>query len=272
MSSVSLEAIAMDSVFKALADPTRRLLLDRLREHNGQTLRELCERLDMSRQSVTQHLDVLVRTDLVTVVRRGRERLHYLNPTPIHEIEERWISGFDKPRLQAISAIKRQAEEYAMTEAPAPVPDYVYVTYIRARAEQVWQALTDADLTARYWGHANVSDWQPGSAWEHRRADGSGKVDVVGRVLETEPPTRLVVTFDDAPDAESPREPSVVTFLVEPHEDIVRLTVTHERLPNQEMLGGISAGWPAVLANLKSMLETGEVLPQAPWEMSRAHT
>ena len=262
----------MDSVFKALADPTRRLLLDRLREHNGQTLSELCERLAMARQSATQHLDVLEQANLVTVVRRGRERLHYLNPAPIHEIEERWISVFDKPRLQAISAIKNQAEEYAMTNAPTSVPTYVYVTYIRASAEQVWQALTDADLTARYWGHANVSDWQPGSAWEHRRVDGSGAVDVVGRVLEAEPPTRLVITFEDAPDAESPREPSVVTFLVEPHHDIVRLTVTHENLANLAMLTGISQGWPAVLANLKSLLETGEVLPQAPWEMYRAHT
>jgi uncharacterized protein YndB with AHSA1/START domain/DNA-binding transcriptional ArsR family regulator len=260
----------MDPVFKALADPTRRRLLDRLREHNGQTLRELCERLDMARQSATQHLDILERASLVTVVRRGRERLHYLNPVPIHEIEERWISGFDKPRLQAISAIKNQAEEYAMTNEPASVPTYVYVTYIRASAEQVWQALTDADLTARYWGHANVSDWQPGSTWEHRRVDGSGAVDVVGQVIKGEPPTRLVITFDDDP-AESPREPSVVTFLVEPHQDIIRLTVTHENLANPEMLSGISRGWPAVIANLKSLLETGDVLPQAPWEMYRAH-
>jgi len=261
----------MDSVFKALADPTRRLLLDRLHEQNGQTLRELCDRLDMARQSATQHLDILERANLVTVVRRGRERLHYINPGPIHEIEERWISGFDRPRLQAISAIRNQAEEYAMTNGPTPVPTYVYVTYIRASAEQVWQALTDADLTARYWGHANVSDWQPGSAWEHRRVDGSGAVDVVGQVIAAEPPTRLVITFEDTPDAEPAREPSVVTFLVEPHQDIVRLTVTHENLANQEMLGGISRGWPAVLANLKSLLETGETLPQAPWEMSSGH-
>lgn len=261
----------MDPVFKALADPTRRLLLDRLREHNGQTLRDLCERLGMARQSATQHLDILERAGLVTVVRRGRERLHYLNPTPIHEIEQRWISGFDKPRLRAISAIKNQAEEYAMTDRTASVPTYVYVTYIRADAEQVWRALTDADLTARYWGHANVSDWQPGSEWEHRRVDGSGAVDVVGRVIAAEPPTRLVITFEDSPDAEPPREPSVVTFLVEPHQDIVRLTVTHENLANPEMYQGISDGWPAVLANLKSLLETGEVLPQAPWEMHRAH-
>lgn len=259
-------------MFKALADPTRRLLLDRLREQNGQTLRELCEHLDMARQSATQHLDVLGQAGLVTVVRRGRERLHYLNPAPIHEIEERWISGFDRPRLQALGAIKNKAEEYAMTRGSTTVPTYVYVTYIRADARQVWQALTDADLTARYWGHANVSDWQPGSTWEHRRVDGSGAVDVVGRVIESEPPTRLVVTFEDNPDVEPAREPSVVTFLVEPHEDIVRLTVTHENLPNEEMLGGISRGWPAVLANLKSLLETGEVLPQAPWEMSPSHT
>jgi uncharacterized protein YndB with AHSA1/START domain/DNA-binding transcriptional ArsR family regulator len=254
----------MDSVFKALADPTRRLLLDRLREQNGQTLRELCERLDMARQSATQHLDLLERANLVTVVRRGRERLHYLNPAPIHEIEERWISGFDKPRLHAISAIKHRAEEQAMTGSTS-VPTYVYVTYIRASAEQVWQALTDADLTARYWGHANVSDWQPGSDWEHLRLDGSGP-DVVGRVLEADPPTRLSVTFG-FPDDEPPAGPSVVTFLIEPDHEIVRLTVTHENLTDEGMLDGISHGWPAVLANLKSLLETGDVLPRAPWDM-----
>jgi uncharacterized protein YndB with AHSA1/START domain/DNA-binding transcriptional ArsR family regulator len=252
----------LDAVFRALADPTRRLLLDRLREQNGQTLRELCERLAMTRQSATQHLDLLVQANLVAVVRRGRERLHYLNPTPIHEIEQRWISEFDRPRLQAISAVKQLAEERAMS-----VPTYVYVTYIRAGAQQVWEALTSADLTARYWGHANVSDWQQGSRWEHVRTDGSGVADVVGRVLTAEPPTRLVITFEDER-AEAPA--SVVTFLVEPHQDIVRLTVTHEKLPDANALDAVSHGWPAVLANLKSLLETGEVLPQQPWEMAPA--
>lgn len=251
----------MEQLFKALADPTRLLLLDRLRERNGQTLRELCEHLAMARQSATQHLDILVRANLVTVVRRGRERLHYLNPAPIQEIQERWISVFDRPRLGALSAIKRQAEEDAMTS----VPTYVYVTYIHAGPEQVWRALTDADLTAQFWGHANVSDWQPGSSWEHRRIDGSG-VDVVGKVLTAEPPARLVITFEDSPQAD--REPSVVTFLIEPHQDIVRLTVTHEQLPNMDMYRGIAGGWPAVLSNLKSLLETGAALPQSPWEMS----
>ncbi len=262
----------LDAVFKALADPTRRLLLDRLRELNGQTLHELCERLAMTRQSATQHLDLLVQANLVVVVRRGRERLHYLNPAPIHEIERRWISEFDRPRLQVISAVKQLAEERAMS-----VPTYVYVTYIRAGAEQVWEALTSADLTARFWGHANVSDWRQGSRWEHRRTDGSGVADVVGRVLAAEPPTRLVITFEDEGEGadaggdaggDELAAASVVTFLIEPHQDIVRLTVTHENLPDAKAQDAVSHGWPAVMANLKSLLETGEVLPQQPWEMA----
>jgi uncharacterized protein YndB with AHSA1/START domain/DNA-binding transcriptional ArsR family regulator len=263
----------MDPVFKALADPTRRQLLDRLRERDGQTLGELCAHLGMARQSATQHLDVLQRANLVTVVRRGRERLHHLNPVPIHQIEERWISAFDRPRLSAIGAIKQQAEEQAMDTSTSTVPDYVYVTYIRASPEQVWHALTDADLTARYWGHANVSDWQTGSTWEHRRIDGSGKIDVAGRVIESTPPTRLVITFQEPTDdrgGEPAGEPSIVTFAVEQHQDIVRLTVSHERLPNQAGRDGVSHGWPAVLANLKSLLETGQVLPVDPWGMAPA--
>lgn len=258
----------MDPVFKALADPTRRLLLDRLREQNGQTLGELCLRVEMTRQSVTQHLDQLGSANLVTVVRRGRERLHYLNPAPIHEIEQRWISGFDKPRLQAISAIKQQAEEYAMN-TETTIPDYVYVTYIRASADDVWKALTDADLTERYWGHRNVSDWKVGSTWEHRKLDGSGESDIVGTVLEADQPNRMVVTFADPDNQDPPGGPSTVTYDIVQDEGVVRLTVTHENLPNEGMFTGISNGWPAVLANLKSMLETGDVLPRAPWEMVR---
>lgn len=252
-------------MFKALADPTRRLLLDRLRERDGQSLGQLCSQLDMARQSATQHLDVLVEANLVTVHRSGRERLHYLNPAPIHDIGARWVSLFDRPRLDALTSITNQAEENAMTDSATNVPTYVYVTYIRADAQQVWNALTDADLTARYWGHANVSDWQQGSTWEHRRIDGSGVADVTGTVIDTDPPTRLVITF--GPGDKDVDEQSLVTFLVEPHDDIVRLTVTHERLADETALNEISHGWPAVLANLKSLLETGDVLPQEPWTM-----
>jgi uncharacterized protein YndB with AHSA1/START domain/DNA-binding transcriptional ArsR family regulator len=261
----------MDKVFKALADDTRRRLLDRLHEDNGQTLGELCARIAMTRQSVTQHLGVLEEANLVSTVRRGREKLHYLNPVPLHEIQERWIDKFDRPRLRALSAIRHSAEEQAMSQHPAsdqrptPTPDYVYVTYIKASPEEVWQALTDADLTGRYWGHRNESDWQPGSTWQHVRTDGSGIADVTGTVLEVRPPERLVITFPGS--ADQREVASRVTFTVERHQDIVRLTVLHQELPSEADRSAAAAGWPAVLANLKSLLETGEVLPQAPWEM-----
>jgi uncharacterized protein YndB with AHSA1/START domain/DNA-binding transcriptional ArsR family regulator len=255
----------MDLVFRALADPTRRRLLDLLRESNGQTLGELCAPLDMARQSATQHLGLLEAASLITTVKRGREKLHYLNPVPIHEIQRRWIGKFEQPRLAALATIKRRAEG----NDPMPSkPDYVYVTYIEATPVQVWQALTDADLTAAYWGHANVSDWQDGSQWQHVRVDGSGIADCVGTVLEAVPPTRLKITFGGPPsDGAPPAEPSVVTFEIEQYHEIVKVTVTHENLATEEDYHAISAGWPAVLANLKSLLETGHVLPRAPWEM-----
>jgi uncharacterized protein YndB with AHSA1/START domain/DNA-binding transcriptional ArsR family regulator len=253
----------MDKVFKALADPTRRRLLDSLRRDDGQTLGRLCGQLDMARQSATQHLAVLEEANLISTVRRGREKLHYLNPVPIHDIQQRWIAPFEAPRLRALDAVKRHAEEPAMT---ADKPTFVYVTYIQSTPERVWHALTDADLTAEYWGHSNVSDWQVGSTWEHRRTDGSDIADVVGTVLESTPPTRLVITFGE-PGTEPADGPSTVTFHIEPYQDIVRLTVTQERLADQEAVDAVSAGWPAVMANLKSLLETGHALPQAPWEM-----
>jgi len=145
-------------------------------------------------------------------------------------------------------------------------PNYVYVTYIQASAERVWEALTSAEVTARYWGHSNESDWQVGSPWEHRRVDGSGIADVVGTVLASDPPRRLSLTFD-APGETPPSGPTQVTFEIIPYQEIVRLTVTHENLATDAALETISAGWPAVCANLKSLLETGHVLPQAPWAM-----
>lgn len=252
----------MDLAFKALADPTRRRLLDRLHEHNGQTLGELCARIDMARQSVTQHLAVLEAANLVSAVRRGREKLHYLNPVPLHEIQERWIDKFERPRLRALGAVKRRAEE-AMADKPA----FVYVTYIESTPEKVWDALTDADLTAVYWGHSNVSDWRPGSRWEHRRTDGSGIADAVGAVVESERPTRLVLT-GVAPEDEGREEKySRITFDIQRHGDIVRLTVTEEDLADEAALADVSSGWPAVLSNLKSLLETGSPLPEQPWLM-----
>lgn len=259
MSTVAEEA---DKVFKALADPSRRHLLDSLHERNGQTLGELCGQLDMARQSATQHLAVLEAANLISPIWRGREKLHYLNPIPLHQIQERWIDKFERPRLRALSSLKQRAEEHDMTGRPT----FVYVTYIHSTPEKVWHALTDADLTAEYWGHSNVSDWQAGAPWEHLRTDGSGIADVTGTVLEVLPPRRLTMTFD-APGERPPGGPSQVTFEIEPYHEIVRVTVTHENLADENAFHAVSAGWPAVLANLKSLLETGHVLPQPPWKM-----
>ena len=250
-----------DLLFRALADPTRREMLDRLRLRNGQTLTELCGEFAMTRQSATQHLDTLEAANLIITVKRGREKLHYLNPVPIHEIQERWIAAFERPRLRALHSVKQKAE--------ATVPEalnFVYVTYIRSTPEAVWTALTDADITAQYWGHSNVSDWLVGSRWEHRRTDGSGVADCLGTVLESTRPVRLVTTWED-PTAAAGSPASRVTFSIEANGELVRLTVTHEELPDEHGRGLAAKGWAAVVSNLKSLLETGQVLPSPPWEM-----
>jgi len=251
----------MDRVFKALADPTRRQLLDRLHERNGQTLGELCDGIGMTRQSATQHLALLESGNLVSTLRRGRQKLHFLNPVPLHEIQERWIEKFERPRLRVLSSIKRRAEE-DMNDRPS----FVYVTYIESTPERVWEVLTDAELTAAYWGHSNVSDWDPGSRWEHQRTDGSGVADVVGTVLESVPGRRLVSTWLSPGDEET-ADSSRVTFDIEPYGQIVRLTVIHENLADDTERDEAAAGWAAVMSNLKSFIETGHVLPEAPWEM-----
>jgi uncharacterized protein YndB with AHSA1/START domain/DNA-binding transcriptional ArsR family regulator len=250
-----------DLVFKALADKTRRALLDSLRERNGQSLGELCEPLRMARQSATQHLDILEAANLIATVRRGREKLHYLNTVPLWDIHLRWIERFERPRLQALQAIKEHAEEDTMADRPT----FVYVTYIESSAERVWEALTHPEITALYWGRRQVSDWEVGSRWQHQRIDGSGSADLGGTVLESRPPHRLIMTWSPSGET-SPDRISRVTFEIEPYHEIVRLTVIHDEL-DDEMFAGISQGWPAVLANLKSLLETGHVLSSSPWEV-----
>lgn len=144
-------------------------------------------------------------------------------------------------------------------------PTFVYVIYIESTPEAVWDALTDPDLTATYWGHGNVSDWKPGSRWEHVRTDGSGIADVVGTVVESERPTRLVTTWTAPEDEGREDKRSKVTFDIRPHADIVRLTVTHEDLADEAGRADAARGWAAVLSNLKSLIETGTPLPQEPW-------
>src|ERR1700759_210251 len=144
---------ATDDVFRALADPSRRRLLDSLNARNGQTLRELCAGLDMARQSVSKHLAVLEAANLVTTVRRGREKLHYLNAAPINEIAERWITRYEQDRVHALADLKR-----ALEDTPMDKPSFVYTSYIQTTPERLWRALTDPAFTDRYWGITLSSD------------------------------------------------------------------------------------------------------------------
>ena len=260
----------MDAVFKALSDPIRRRLLDRLNDRNGQSLRELCSGLDMARQSVTKHLAVLEAANLVTTVWQGREKLHYLNAAPINDIAERWINHYDRARVRVLSDLKR-----ALEDKPMHRPEFVYTTYINTTPEQLWQALTDPAFTGRYWGATFDSDWNVGSAmtWEE---NGVTIADPAQIVLESEPYRRLAYTwhtfapewaqshgFSDEFIAKVASEPrSKVTFDIEPLGQMVKLTVVHDGFdPGSTVLEGVSQGWPQILSNLKTLLETGEILP-----------
>ena len=261
----------MDEVFRALADPSRRRLLDSLNERSGQTLRELCAGLDMARQSVSKHLAILEEANLVTTVWHGREKLHYLNAEPINAIADRWISQYDQPRVRALADLKK-----ALEENPMDKPSVVYVTYISTTPERLWQALTEPAFTERYWATTFVTDWAQGSAmtWINHGVKISDPGQVV---LESDPFRRLSYTWcsftpelaqhfgmDDALQAKLASEPrSKVTFEIEPKgQGVVKLTVIHDGFePGSMHAEMVSVGWPDVISSLKTLLETGAPLP-----------
>ena len=136
---------------------------------------------------------------------------------------------------------------------------FVYVTYIHSTPEKVFEAITKPEIARRYWGHENVSDWRPGSTWQHVRANEERTVQLVGKVVEVSPPTRLVITWANPAQADDPDSTSRVTFDVAPYDEMVRLTVIHDELEvGSAMAKGIQQGWPIVLSSLKSLLETGQ--------------
>jgi uncharacterized protein YndB with AHSA1/START domain/DNA-binding transcriptional ArsR family regulator len=257
----------MDDVFRALADPGRRQLLDSLNTRNGQTLRELCAGMHMARQSVSKHLALLEAAGLVTTVRRGREKLHYLNPAPISDISERWINRYDQQRIDALADLKQALENPVMDR-----PSFVYTTYIQTTPEQLWEALTSSAFTQRYWSAAFETSWEPGSemVWNlfGVRVEHPDQV-----VLEADPPRRLSYTWHTfTPElaraaevsedrfAEAAAEPrSRVVFELEPAGSAVKLTVIHDGFPEQSTAAQlVTSGWPRVLSRLKTLLETGE--------------
>jgi uncharacterized protein YndB with AHSA1/START domain len=242
----------MDVVFRALADPTRRSLLDELFKDDGQTLSALEGRLPMTRFGVMKHLKVLEQAGLVTTKRRGREKLHFLNPVPIRLVHDRWVSKYSEPWTAGLSDLKRRIEEKTMEK--------VFEIYIKTTPERLWQAITDKDLRRKYnFGVGVDSDWTPGSHYRGVHPQAPGPL-LEGENLEVDPPRRLVQSFTALWGEDVKREgTSRVTWEIEPVGDSCQLTVTHDQLnegANNELYGG----WPMILSGLKTLLETGESL------------
>jgi uncharacterized protein YndB with AHSA1/START domain len=243
----------MDEVFRALADPTRRSLLDELFKEDGQSLGTLEGRLPMTRFGVMKHLRVLEEAGLVVTRRRGREKLHFLNPVPIRLVHDRWVSKYAEPWAAKLTGLKRELEEERTMEK-------VFEIYIKTTPERLWQAITDSEMREKYnFGVGVESDWTAGSPYRgvHMRAPGPI---VEGENLEVEPPRRLVQSFralwSDDVKAEGT---SRVTWEIEAVGDSCRLLVIHDEL-REGASGELYGGWPMILSGLKTLLETGEEL------------
>ncbi len=241
----------MDTVFRALADPTRRGLLDELFRQDGQTLSALEARLPMTRIGVMKHLRVLEDAGLVTTRRRGREKLHFLNPVPIRLVHDRWVSKYAEPWAATLSDLKTRLEQ---------TMEKVFEIYIKTTPVRLWEAITDPDLRATYsFGLRTVTDWSPGSTYESFHPSMEGPF-VTGENLEVDPPRRLVQTMTARWGEDVVAEgTSRVTWEIEPVGDSCRLVVTHAELregANDQLYGG----WPMILSGLKTLLETGEPL------------
>ncbi len=237
-------------MFKALADPTRRSLLDELFRKDGQTLSALEARFAITRFGVMKHLKQLEEAGLVVTKRRGREKLHFLNPVPIRLVYERWVSKYAEPWTAGLSDLKHRLER---------TMEKVYEIYIRTTPERLWEAITDPEIRGKFqFGNRITSDWTPGSRVEmtHPSAGLLGE----GENLEVDPPRRLVGTMRALWGEDVKSEgTSRVTWEIEPVGDSCRLTVTHDQLregANSQLYGG----WPMILSGLKTWLETGEVL------------
>ena len=243
----------MDAVFKALADPFRRKLLDRLSRRDGQTLGELCERAQMTRFGVMKHLRVLEQAGLVVSERKGREKKHYLNRVPIRRIHDRWVSRYTEPMAAALSRLKTALEE--------PVSNkLVYEIVIHTTPEKLWRALTEPEFTRQYFHGTEIrSKLKKGEPFLSTTADGTKMVD--GEVLECEPPHKLMHTWRVHWNPALSHELSKVSYLIEQKGENCKLTVVHD-VENAPMTADVvKGGWPVIISSLKTLLETGKPLP-----------
>ena len=247
----------VDEVFRALADPTRRLLLDRLFARDGQTVGELASGLEMTRFGAMKHLRILEAAGLITTRKVGREKLHYLNPVPIQLIADRWVSKYAARWASALGALKRDLEN----EMIATKPIHVYEIYIRTTPDRLWRAITDGADTARYYYGTSVSStWQVGAPLTYAYPDGT--IAAEGEVLEVDPPRRLVTTFHAVWDDEVRVDrPHRMIWEITPAGDACRLVVTSEDFDGETAtFRSFQGGMSVILSGLKTLLETDEPL------------
>jgi uncharacterized protein YndB with AHSA1/START domain/DNA-binding transcriptional ArsR family regulator len=261
-----------DPVFGALADPTRRHLLDLLFERDGRTLGELVAAVPgMTRFGVMKHLRVLESADLVTTRRVGREKHHYLNPVPIRRLHDRWLDKYRARAADSLLDLQRALEGASPHDIPAATkgdpmttttaPAFVSAIYIRATPEAIWRALTETDFTRRYYFRCSIeSSFEAGAPYRMAAGD---ELQIEGTILEVDPPRRLVQTFHGVWDAAMAADaPTTVTWEIEETQPgVCRLTLVHDGLvAGSTTLEQVSGGWPLILSSLKTLLETGTAL------------
>lgn len=245
-----------DAVFKALADISRRTLLDLLLQHNGLSLSELQIHLPMTRFGTMKHLQILEEAGLITTRKIGREKHHYLNPVPIQLVYDRWVSKYARPWTSTLTGLKYVLEDEQMTQQR-----HVFQIFIRTAPERLWQALIDGSVTAQYYFGSRVeSSWKLGAPV--RYPNPAGGLFVEGEVLEIEPPRRLVTSFRPTfLDAEQPAPSSKVTWEIERVGAACKLTLIHNDLvPGTPITQNLIDGWAQIISGLKTVLETGEPL------------
>lgn len=240
----------MDTLFKALSDPARRAILDSLRAVDGQSLTDLEPHFDMTRFGVMKHLKVLEDAGLIVVKRSGRFKYHYLNPMPLQEMLDRWVTPFLQPSAKQLSDLKTKLERsHTMGK-----PDFMMQTFIRCTQDALWDALTQADQMAAYHFMCNEvrGDATVGNVTEFIKPDGDAMLRQA--TTELDPKTRIAQTFEPlflGPDA----PPSHMVYLIEPQGELCKLTIEHyDMAPGQE---GFAEGWARIASSLKSYLETG---------------
>jgi len=248
-----------NNIFKALADPSRRRMLDIAKEHPGITVTELTEEFDFSRYAVMKHLNILESCDLIISIKEGKFRKLYLNAIPIQTIYDRWISKFSKYWAQNITALKYKLEEDS--EMSQPELKHVFVIYIKTTKEKLWEALTNGEITQKYFFATKIkSNFSSGSKLEFHgvNKEGNPYIPVSGKVFEVIPQKKLVHSFQQYSNND---KPSRVTYEIEEVDETIKLTVTHDQFDEvNETYNSVQQGWPYILSGLKTYLETNKTL------------